>query len=58
MLWKNYKHLYKKYGLSLENIMEPNEERNIIHIVEEILELEKKDELEELFFGSSPIKNF
>lgn len=58
MLWKNYKHLYKKYGISLENIMEPNELRNITHIAEEVLELEKTAKLEELFFGSSPIKNF
>ena len=55
MLWKNYKYLSKKYGLKSEKIMEPNELRNITHLAEEVLEIEKLSNLESLSFGSSPI---
>ena len=55
MLWKNYKYLSKKYGLKSEKIMEPSELRNITHLAEEVLEIEKLSNLESLSFGSSPI---
>ena len=55
MLWKNYKHLSKKYNLKSEKIMEPSELRNITHLAEEVLEMEKLSNLKLLNFGSSPI---
>lgn len=58
MLWKNYKHLSKKHGIQSDKIMEPNQLRNITHLAEEVLEIEKISNLESLFFGSSPITIF
>lgn len=54
-LWKHYVYLKRKAGIDIENIMDPSGLRNITHIANEVMEIEKKSKELNLLFGSSPI---
>ncbi|WP_297598271.1 DUF523 domain-containing protein [uncultured Cetobacterium sp.] len=54
-LWKNYIDLKNKEGIIVENVFEPHILRNMTHIAEELLGVEKEARKANLFFKSSPI---
>lgn len=54
-LWKNYVHLKKKHGITIEKVCPPDSLRNMTHIAEEMLSVELEARREEKIFGSSPI---
>ncbi|MEG0135289.1 MAG: DUF523 domain-containing protein [Cetobacterium sp.] len=54
-LWKNYIHLKEREGVIVEDILEPDILRNMTHVLEEILSIEKKVREKNISFRSSPI---
>ncbi|MEG0069960.1 MAG: 2-thiouracil desulfurase family protein [Cetobacterium sp.] len=54
-LWKNYVDFKKKEGIEVDNILEPHILRNMTHVAEELLGVEKEARKANLFFRSSPI---
>lgn len=54
-LWKHYTYLRKKHDFEIENVMDPNGLRNVTHLANELLEIERKAvEIGDLF-AASPI---
>lgn len=54
-LWKNYKYLEKKKAISIDEVMEPTNIRNMAHIAQELSKVEVVSRTENLLFGASPI---
>jgi uncharacterized protein YbbK (DUF523 family) len=54
-LWKNYIHLKKSKGISIEDVCPPEALRNMTHIAEEMIHVEIESRDKGLIFGSSPI---
>lgn len=54
-LWKNYKFLEKKKGIMIEEVMEPTNIRNMMHLATELSKIEIVSRDENLLFGASPI---
>ena len=54
-LWKNYSFLKKHKELRVEDVLEPTELRNMHHIAEELLKIERSAYEYGTFFGSAPI---
>lgn len=54
-LWKNYIHMKEKEGISLNIIYSPDTPRNMTHIAQEMLGLEKSARENSKIFRSSPI---
>lgn len=55
MLWKNYMFYKKKSGMAVDEIMKPEELRNMTHIANELMIMERKAAETGLMFGSAPI---
>ena len=54
-LWKNYSFLKKHKELRVDDVLEPTELRNMHHIAEELLKIERSAYEYGTFFGSAPI---
>lgn len=54
-LWKNYIFLKKQFGIEIESVGMPQDERGITHIAGELLALEILTSKQGLLFGSAPI---
>ncbi len=54
-LWKNYKYLEKKKAITVDEVMEPTNIRNMSHIAKELVRVEVVSRSENLLFGASPI---
>ena len=54
-LWKHYMYFKRKTGVELENVMEPTDMRNMNHIADELMLMEKTSFNTEVLFGAAPI---
>ena len=54
-LWKHYMYFKRKTGVELENVMEPTDMRNMNHIADELMLMEKTSFSTEVLFGAAPI---
>jgi len=54
-LWKNYVHLKKRHGITIDKVCPPDSLRNMTHIAEEMLSVELEARREDKIFGSAPI---
>lgn len=55
-LWKNYIYMKKKQGMELQDIMMPEDNRNMHHIALELEQLEKYAFTNDILFGSMPAR--
>ncbi|WP_028829364.1 DUF523 domain-containing protein [Proteocatella sphenisci] len=56
-LWKHYVYIKRKQGTEIEEIMAPQENRNMHHIAMELEALEKYAFTHDILFGSMPARN-
>ncbi len=54
-LWKNYTHMKKHQGINVEDVCPPETLRNMTHIAEEMIHVERESREKGVIFGSSPI---
>ena len=54
-LWKHYMYFKRKTGVELENVMEHTDMRNMNHIADELMLMEKTSFSTEVLFGAAPI---
>lgn len=55
MLWKSYIYYRKKSGMDVDEIMRPEELRNVTHVANELMIMERKAAESGFMFGSAPI---